>query len=69
LGLRWSDVDLDAKTLRVSRQLQRVRDGSGLVFSEPKNTSRRTVDLPQRTVEAIISVKQRCGLGPELMGR
>jgi integrase len=55
LGLRWSDVDLNAKTLRVSRQLQRVRDGGGLVFSEPKNASRRTVDLPQRAVEALRS--------------
>jgi integrase len=53
LGLRWSDIDLDTKTLRVSRQLQRVRDGGGLVFSEPKNASRRTVDLPQRAVEAL----------------
>ena len=35
LGLRWSDIDFHAKTLRVSRQLQRVRDGGGLVFSEP----------------------------------
>jgi integrase len=40
LGLKWSDIDLDAKTLRVNRQLQRVRDGGGLVFSEPKNASR-----------------------------
>ncbi len=53
LGLKWSDIDLDAGTLRVHRQLQRVRDGGGLVFSEPKNASRRTVDLPQRVVEAL----------------
>jgi integrase len=53
LGLKWSDIDLDAKTLRVSRQLQRMREGGGLVFGEPKNASRRTVDLPQRTVEAL----------------
>jgi len=50
LGLKWSDVDLEAGTLRVSRQLQRVRrdgDRSGrLEFSEPKNASRRTVGLP-----------------------
>jgi integrase len=52
LGLKWSDIDFDTKTLRVSRQLQRVREGGGLVFSEPKNASRRTVDLPQRAVEA-----------------
>jgi integrase len=59
LGLRWSDIDFDAKTLRVSRQLQRVRDGGGLVFSEPKNASRRTIDLPQRAVEAVRSHRKR----------
>jgi integrase len=59
LGLRWSDVDLDAKNLRVSRQLQRMRDGGGLVFSEPKNASRRSVDLPQRAIEALISHRKR----------
>jgi len=56
--LRWSDIDLDANTLRVSRQLQRMR-GGGLVFSEPKNASRRTVDLPQRAVEALRSHRKR----------
>jgi integrase len=59
LGLRWSYVDLDAMTLRVSRQLQRVRDGGGLVFGEPKNTSRRTIDLPQRAVEALSAHRKR----------
>ena len=59
LGLRWSDIDFDAKTLRVNRQLQRVRDGGGLVFSEPKNASRRTVDLPQRAVEALRSHRKK----------
>src|SRR5919107_4304262 len=59
LGLKWSDIDLDRGTLRVNRQLQRIRrDGekSGtLEFSEPKNASRRTLDLPQRAVEALRS--------------
>lgn len=53
LGLKWSDVDLGAKTLRVNRQLQRHRDGGGLVFSEPKNASRRTVPLTTTAVEAL----------------
>jgi integrase len=57
LGLKWTDIDLDAQTLRVNRQLQRMRrDGvkSGtLEFSEPKNTSRRTIDLSQRALEAL----------------
>jgi integrase len=56
LGLHWSDIDLDAGTLRVNRQLQRLRrdgDVAGkLVFSEPKNASRRTINLPQRAPEA-----------------
>jgi integrase len=59
LGLRWSDIDFEAKTLRVNRQLQRVRDGGGLVFGEPKNASRRTVDLPQKAVEALRSHRKR----------
>jgi integrase len=57
LGLKWSDIDLDAGTLRVNRQLQRMRrDGDkpgSLAFSEPKNASRRTIDLPQRALEAL----------------
>ena len=56
LGLKWSDIYLEAGTLRVNRQLQRLRkDGDRpgrLVFSEPKNASRRTIDLPQRALEA-----------------
>ena len=63
LGLRWSDIDLDAGTLTVNRQLQRVRrdgDKSGrLEFSEPKNASRRTVGLPQRAVSALRSHRKR----------
>jgi integrase len=59
LGLRWSDVDLDAGTLRVNRQVQHMRGGGGLVFSEPKNASRRTLDLPQRAVEALRSHRKK----------
>jgi integrase len=59
LGLKWSDVDLDAGTLRVNRQLQRIREGGGLVFSQPKNASRRTVEMPQRAIEALKSHRKR----------
>jgi integrase len=59
LGLRWSDIDLEAETLRIHRQLQRVREGGGLVFSEPKNASRRTIDLPQRALGALRSHRKR----------
>lgn len=59
LGLKWSDIDLDSETLRVNRQLQRVRGGGGLQFSEPKNASRRTVGLPQRSVRALQEHRKR----------
>ena len=48
LALRWDDVGLDARTLRVSGTLG--RDG----VSAPKTaTSRRTVKLPLLTVQAL----------------
>jgi integrase len=56
---RLHGIVMEQKTLRVSRQLQRVRDGGGLVFGKPKNASRRTVDLPQRAVEALRSHRKR----------
>jgi integrase len=59
MGLKWSDINLEAGTLRVNRQLQRIREGGGLVFSEPKNASCRTIDLPQRALEALRSHRKR----------
>jgi integrase len=59
LGLKWSDIDLDKGTLRVNRQVQRKRGGGGLVFSEPKNSGRRTIDLPQRALEALRSHRKQ----------
>jgi hypothetical protein len=58
LGLKWSDIDLYTGTLCVNRQLQWYT-GKGLAFSEPEHGSRRTVDLPQRTVEALRSHRKR----------
>ena len=52
LGLRWTDVDLDARTLRVARVLQYV-DGQ-TTFKEPKTAkSRRTLRLPASVAEAL----------------
>jgi integrase len=54
LGLRWTDLELDGvATLRVGRQLQRMRDGSGLKFVAPKGGKGRTLRLPASTVEAL----------------
>lgn len=52
LGLQWTDVDLDGRTLRVRQALQRV--GGEVEFVEPKSErSRRTVTLPDFAVEAL----------------
>ena len=49
LGLKWTDVDLDARTLSVQRSLD--ADGT---FNPPKrDKSRRTVRLTSQAVEAL----------------
>lgn len=46
LGLRWSDVDLDAGTLHVRQSLMRVT-GKGIMFGEPKSAnSKRPLAIP-----------------------
>ena len=52
LGLRWDDIDLDARLLHVRRALQRT--GGGLRFVEPKTASSvRAVILPRLAVRAL----------------
>jgi len=58
LGLRWDDLDLDAKQMRVNSQLQFVK-GTGFVFKEPKWHSRRTIALPEITIRALRAHKVR----------
>src|SRR5918994_4706167 len=49
LGLKWSDIDLDARTLSVQRSLD--KDGT---FNPPKRSkSRRTVKLTPQAAEAL----------------
>jgi len=64
LGLRWSDIDLDARRLRVSRALQYIRPvagGAGVAhLVEPKSgTSRRALDLPEPVVDALRQHRSR----------
>jgi integrase len=58
LGLRWDDVDLEARRLRVCHTLARV-DGK-LVLLEPKtDRSRRTIMLPEVVVAALSAYRTR----------
>lgn len=57
-GLRWSDIDLDAKTLSVVNN--RVDAGGRAVENDPKSaSSRRTLPLPDRLVTVLRSAKVR----------
>lgn len=51
-GLRWSDVDLLRGRLSVTQALEQTK--AGISFKEPKTRrSRRTVTLPQVTIEVL----------------
>ncbi len=59
LGLKWEDVDLDGRTVRIRRTLTRTDNGY-VALGEPKTKkSRRTVRLTQRAVEALRSHRKR----------
>ncbi len=54
LALRWTDVDMEDGSLRVSRTVQRLGSGIGLIEGSPKSArSRRTVPLPGVCLEAL----------------
>jgi integrase len=58
LGLRWGDLDLEAGTLSLRKQLQRI-DGEW-VLNQPKTTgSRRVLPLLPRAVEALRAHRKR----------
>ncbi len=53
LGLRWKDVDLTARQLRVQQAAQPVK-GGGVAYAQPKtHRSRRAVSLPGPVTEAL----------------
>ena len=56
-GLQWPDVDLEAATLLVVRQVQRIT-GRGLVVNEPKRASRRLLELSDTSVALLRSVRR-----------
>ena len=55
LGLRWEDLDLDARTLRVNRTIYR-----GQSCLPKTDSSRRTVKLSRLATEALRQHSQQC---------
>jgi len=70
LGLRWSDIDLETRTLRVVHALERT-PGKGLQLVEPKTkSSRRALVLPDVVVRALRAhrarqLEERLGAGEQ----
>lgn len=59
LGLTWSDVDLDAGTIRIRRSLARIEDARP-VYSDPKTArSRRVLDLAPDAVAVLRAHQDR----------
>ena len=57
-GLRWCDIDLNARTLSVANN--RVDAGGAAVENDPKSAmSRRTLPLPDRLVSVLKGAKTR----------
>lgn len=60
LGLQWSDIDFDAKTITIKRQLQYLGtiDG-GYQYATPKNNKSRLIMLPDIAVQALKNQKAK----------
>lgn len=57
-GLRWCDIDLNARTLSVANN--RVDAGGSAVENDPKSAmSRRTLPLPDRLVSVLKAARTR----------
>lgn len=56
LGLRWSEVDLDARVIRISRSLSRVDGVTRLL--ETKTSRHRTLAIGEGVVDALIRERE-----------
>jgi integrase len=73
LGLRWSDINFERRTLTINQTLERIGRGHGskLVLAEPKTSrSRRTLSLSALAVKAlrqhyVRQIESRLAAGPD----
>jgi integrase len=61
LGLKWSDLNIEAGTLLIERQVQRAK-GKGLVLKEVKQKTVRTLKISQTTVQILLNYKRHQAL-------
>ena len=65
LGLRWSDLDATARTLRIERAVE-LTDKYGLALKEPKTArGKRTITIDDVLIALLLaSVSSTCGWCP-----
>lgn len=57
LGLQWADLDVENKTLRIARQVQRVK-GKGLVIKSVKQKKERSIYISETAVQILLTHKR-----------
>ena len=57
LGLKWSDLDVNNKTLRIARQVQRVRS-KGLVIKAVKQKKERLIHISETAIQILLTHKR-----------
>jgi integrase len=57
LGLKWSDLDTDNKTLKIARQVQRVK-GKGLIIKSVKQKKERIIFISETAVQILLAHKR-----------
>ena len=57
LALKWSDLDIEAKSLRIERQVQRIK-GQGLEIKAVKQKKERDIPLSDTTVQILLAHKR-----------
>ncbi|NRD08860.1 tyrosine-type recombinase/integrase [Rathayibacter agropyri] len=69
LALRWTDIDLNSRELRIRQTVQRLGAGQGMVIGTPKtNRSRRTIPLPQIAIDALMARRRAQLVDQQLAG-
>lgn len=69
LALRWADIDLDSRELRVRQTVQRLGAGQGMVIGTPNTIrSRRTIPLPQIAIDALMARRRAQLVDQQLAG-
>jgi integrase len=57
LGLKWEDLDVESKTLRIARQIQRVK-GKGLIVKSVKQKKERAIFISEAAVQILLTHKR-----------